>query len=669
MQEPQRPSELREGLDPRLESICLKMMAKNADERYASMKDVSAALAGFLKGESPLARLAESATANTSQPADKNRVTQPAISATMVGNEEMQALAKMFSAQTSDEHPIAEAVKHPRHTSAISKKAWIVMASAAAACVLVAGIVLSIGTDTGTIKINLPDSVAAADLRIVIDGNNYTLGRGGTITLQTGQHKVEVFHKNKRLATDNLVVISGKINYVKVPAPPFEPPNRPSNRNDLLPPSDDRSVAQWLFDTGSRFSFRTVGGREETRYNIKKKKGTVYARPLPEESFVLTSISFYARTAPTDADMPKLRNLNSLETLIFNTSGITSRGLEHVKHLPRLKRLDLIRSYVAGDGFRVVAEMKRLKTLNVNGIENDELAHLSSMTGLTSLTIASKLISDAGLEHLAKLKNLETLSITSGPITGAGLVHLKGMDKLRSLVLNDTAIGDNGLVHLEELASLRVLQLSDTNVSDPGMQSLARLTGLTHLYLNNNDISDKGLENLSGLRQIILLGLTGTHVTSQGLSYLKDLQKMELLYLNGTNIDDAGLSQLRNMTLLRKLYIAHTNVTGSGLRHLTDHGQLTWLLTGESNFTDKEAALEAVKQMHQLSRLYLYGVELTKNERRVLVKSFRSKCKIFAGDVAEEEEDDPDAEPLPGKPFQLSDYRGKVVLLYFWSEF
>ena len=304
VQEPQRPSELREGLDPRLESICLKMMAKKADERYASMKDVSAALAGFLKGESPLAKLVAPTATNTARAADPKRVTQPAISATMVGNEEMQALAKMFSAQTSDEHPIAEAVKHPRHTSAISKKAWIVMASAAAACVLVAGIVLSIGTDTGTIKINLPDSVAAADLRIVIDGNNYTLGRGGTITLQTGQHKVEVFHKNKRLATDNLVVISGKINYVKVPAPPFEPPNRPSNRNDLLPPSDDRSVAQWLFDTGSRFSFRTVGGREETRYNIKKKKGTVYARPLPEESFVLTSISFYARTAPTDADMP-----------------------------------------------------------------------------------------------------------------------------------------------------------------------------------------------------------------------------------------------------------------------------------------------------------------------------------------------------------------------------
>lgn len=48
-QPPVKPSELRTDVDPALEAICLKMMAKSIGDRYASMEDVAAALTGFLK--------------------------------------------------------------------------------------------------------------------------------------------------------------------------------------------------------------------------------------------------------------------------------------------------------------------------------------------------------------------------------------------------------------------------------------------------------------------------------------------------------------------------------------------------------------------------------------------------------------------------------------------
>lgn len=46
--EPERPSTLRPGLDPQLEAVCRKAMAKAPEERYASMADFAAALAEFL---------------------------------------------------------------------------------------------------------------------------------------------------------------------------------------------------------------------------------------------------------------------------------------------------------------------------------------------------------------------------------------------------------------------------------------------------------------------------------------------------------------------------------------------------------------------------------------------------------------------------------------------
>jgi molecular chaperone DnaK len=45
---PKPPTEVRRGLDPRIEAICLKMMAKRLEDRYASMDEVAEALTGCL---------------------------------------------------------------------------------------------------------------------------------------------------------------------------------------------------------------------------------------------------------------------------------------------------------------------------------------------------------------------------------------------------------------------------------------------------------------------------------------------------------------------------------------------------------------------------------------------------------------------------------------------
>lgn len=47
--EPERPTSHRPDLDPRLEAICLKAMAKRDDERYATMSELAAALGVYLR--------------------------------------------------------------------------------------------------------------------------------------------------------------------------------------------------------------------------------------------------------------------------------------------------------------------------------------------------------------------------------------------------------------------------------------------------------------------------------------------------------------------------------------------------------------------------------------------------------------------------------------------
>ncbi|HEX4610659.1 MAG TPA: serine/threonine-protein kinase [Urbifossiella sp.] len=65
MQPPARPSEVRPGIPPRLDDICLTAMARKPVDRYASMADFAAALTEFLRAPgsavtpSPAARAAE----------------------------------------------------------------------------------------------------------------------------------------------------------------------------------------------------------------------------------------------------------------------------------------------------------------------------------------------------------------------------------------------------------------------------------------------------------------------------------------------------------------------------------------------------------------------------------------------------------------------------------
>ncbi len=55
LDEPPPPSQFRPNLDPELEAICLRAMAKKIADRYASMTDLAAALQGYLRTKNPVA--------------------------------------------------------------------------------------------------------------------------------------------------------------------------------------------------------------------------------------------------------------------------------------------------------------------------------------------------------------------------------------------------------------------------------------------------------------------------------------------------------------------------------------------------------------------------------------------------------------------------------------
>ena len=105
-----------------------------------------------------------------------------------------------------------------------------------------------------------------------------------------------------------------------------------------------------------------------------------------------------------------------------------------------------VASKITDDDLPVVKKMTKLKTLIVahSPITDAGLIHLKGLTSLQELHLGSTRITDHGLTHLKGLTSLQVLTLNDTRITDSGLAHLAGLTKLKSLsllVTNVTAAG------------------------------------------------------------------------------------------------------------------------------------------------------------------------------------------------------------------------------------
>jgi hypothetical protein len=120
MQEPEPPSKYRPDLDPQLEPICLKALAKKPELRYASMADFGAALAEYLRPTNPVAKTLDG------PPGGKNTVEQ------------------LFAELVAEPRSVTRPPSRPRTAGRVPRWGWIGLAGAAAV-LLVGALILATG--------------------------------------------------------------------------------------------------------------------------------------------------------------------------------------------------------------------------------------------------------------------------------------------------------------------------------------------------------------------------------------------------------------------------------------------------------------------------------------------------------------------------------------------
>jgi hypothetical protein len=232
-QEPPRPSTLRPNLDPALEAVCLKAMAKKVAARYASMGELAAALTAYLKGEAAPAKAsrgrAEIPTA-TLLP-ERGPVAQgaavPAATPAEADGLATHLLAKLANRLEKD----AETIRESQKLAARQQRLSCVPLVLAAAVVLVAvagiaGVALFLasrpsGQTSVTVQLALPKEVHDPTVVVIlVDGTPRTKEElAAPLHLAIGEHVLEIKRQDGTVSTSTFTVARDS-DRKPIPVPP-----------------------------------------------------------------------------------------------------------------------------------------------------------------------------------------------------------------------------------------------------------------------------------------------------------------------------------------------------------------------------------------------------------------------------------------------------------------
>jgi Leucine-rich repeat (LRR) protein len=229
---------------------------------------------------------------------------------------------------------------------------------------------------------------------------------------------------------------------------------------------------------------------------------------------------------PTD-ELSKIKDIPNLKTL-----DIQSTGVKDVSDLSSCSHLDTLYWQSCG-----------LTASDLDSLKNLPTAIISLDLGRNPMDSACIAKIKYAYDH--KFTNLTTLGLNNCGLTDASAAGLTGMNKIVTLNLgSNPSLHDIGFVG--GMTSLGSIYLTNDNVTD--LTPLAGKSQLRMIELWGNQLTDDKLAPLSGLNNLQTLYLASNSITS--LSALSDLNSLATLGINHNFISDlTPVSDLKNCSL------------------------------------------------------------------------------------------------------------------------
>ena len=210
-----------------------------------------------------------------------------------------------------------------------------------------------------------------------------------------------------------------------------------------------------------------------------------------------------------------------LEVLLVGGTGITDEGMSHIAVLTKLKKFHLFSApLVTNTGIEKLTVLQSLEGLDLSHtkVTISGLARLNTMPQLTSIE-AFPLQRKGSVLNIAGLINLESLRLgftkkSGGSFTDADLACLTDLKHLKSLSIGPRNFTDKGMAYLAGLTNMERLSIGGPNLTDQGLKNLANMKKLWSLSISDGNFSEQGLRFLEGLKRLRYLSITSANAFS-----------------------------------------------------------------------------------------------------------------------------------------------------------
>jgi hypothetical protein len=277
--EPPLPSAVVPGLNPKLDEICAKAMAKAPAERYPSMKAFAAALIDYLRStpgpegagnltpaQVDKAAIFQTPTVAPAPPPGKQAKVSPEFRVSAMGG--LRSVAQVPLRPVKESGNDVEGPERKRRQARAKSRAglWTLIGGGVLAVLLAvaSAVVVRIATDKGELVIETDDP--NVEIAVKQGGKQVTIVDVRTkqeVKLASGSYELELAKgaDGLRLSADKLTLSRGDREIVRVRREPVvpSPPGQPSDRG-FVPIFNGKDLNGWSVDSGDENAWQVKDG-------------------------------------------------------------------------------------------------------------------------------------------------------------------------------------------------------------------------------------------------------------------------------------------------------------------------------------------------------------------------------------------------------------------------
>jgi hypothetical protein len=302
-------------------------------------------------------------------------------------------------------------------------------------------------------------------------------------------------------------------------------------------------------------------------------------------------------------------NDESITHLDLSGSPVTERGLEVLRHLPRLESLNLMFTNTGDGAIRLLAGRESLRHFWSGHQVTDaglallhdipafktwlggeaRMALLSYECAPNQLTLRGT-FTDRGMQALRGLEGLFGLNVDDArlAISAAAMEPLTSLPNLGWLAVDAR---DDWMPYIADMPRLRFLGVQDTAAGDDGFVALSTSRSIEHIWGRRcHNLRTRGFTALANMPALRALSVSCLNVGDDGLAALPDFPALrELMPMD---VPDAGYRHIGKCEQLESLILMYCrDTTDAATEHITSLRNLSYYFNSYTTITDRTPAL------------------------------------------------------------------------------